>query len=276
LDVIQQVIQAHKRVVIFLGISPIRCTKNNPLDFQTRKDMITAAFNVEVHYIEDTMDDEVWSKILDREIARILEGAQDAILYGSRDSFIQYYSGELKAVELTSTKVLSARKIRKEVGERLKNTQEFREGVIWAVENQHPAVLPTVDIAILNCAKNELLLATKANEKQMRFVGGFADVGSNSFEDDAKREVREETGLDIQDPIYIGSSLIDDWRYKNEKDKIKTLFFYAKYIRGAPKAGDDIAGLCWVNLSKIIEADLVSAHVPLLRMLKRRLNEILG
>ena len=33
----------------------------------------------------------------------------------------------------------------------------------------------------------------------------------------------EETGLEVSNPIYIGSTIIDDWRYRAENDKIITL-----------------------------------------------------
>ena len=55
---------------------------------------------------------------------------------------------------------------------------------------------------------DQVLLVKKPGEKAWRFIGGFSDPSSNSLEEDAKREVKEETGVDISEPVYLGSSLI--------------------------------------------------------------------
>jgi bifunctional NMN adenylyltransferase/nudix hydrolase len=271
-ELIQRTLKSHPRVIIFLGLSPCRCTYNNPLDFAARKAMIEKDFPdmVEVHYIEDVASDEVWSHNLDKQISRIIGPTQKVILYGSKDSFIPHYSGKYPVVDLVPTTYISAKELRKSIGIKSKTSQEFREGVIWCVENQFPSVHPTVDIAIFNETFDEMLLAKKPNETHWRFVGGFADVNSPSYEYDAKREVMEETGIEVSDMVYIGSTLINDWRYKHERNKIKTLLFATKYIFGAPKAQDDIAELKWFKLVNLDEHDFVQTHVPLYKMLKEK------
>jgi bifunctional NMN adenylyltransferase/nudix hydrolase len=261
IDILTQVTNAHPRVLVFLGLAPVKCSKNNPLDFATRKAMIEEKFpQVEVHYVEDVGNNELWSKNLDRQITKLIGPSQKVILYGSRDSFIKSYSGKYPTLELIPTKYVSANAIRKAVGIKSKNTAEFREGVVWAVENQYPAVHPTVDFAIVNFEKGEVLLARKPNEELLRFPGGFADTNTNSYEEDVLREAKEETGLTFNvtrpnpelgyfppNPIYIGSALINDWRYRSEQNKIKTLMFVLKYEGGEPKADDDIADVRWVT-----------------------------
>ena len=44
IDLIQTVCDAHDKVVIFLGLSPLMVTRENPLDFESRKQMILAKF----------------------------------------------------------------------------------------------------------------------------------------------------------------------------------------------------------------------------------------
>lgn len=268
-DILTQVTSNHPRVVVFLGNSPVRCSKNNPLDFQTRKAMIEAKFqNIEVYYIDDVGNNELWSKNLDQLIRKHIGPAQKAVLYGSRDSFIAAYSGKFPTIELVPNKFISASQIRKTVGIKAKNTQEFREGVIWAVENQYPKCHPTVDLAIIDLDNKRMLMARKPNEELLRFIGGFADPKSPSYEADALREGKEECGLEFAEaPQYVGSTLVNDWRYRSEQDKIKTLLFLVKYTGGEPKADDDIADVRWVKFGELDVDDVVPTHRPLLTML---------
>lgn len=269
IEILTQVIHSHPRVIVFLGNSPVRCSKNNPLDFQARKAMLEEKYpNIEVYYIDDVGNNDVWSKNLDQLIRKTIGPNQKAVLYGSRDSFIAAYSGKFPTIELVPTKFISASQIRKNVGIKSKNTQEFREGVVWAVENQFPTVHPTVDFAIINFAKEEVLLARKPNEQLIRFPGGFAETTTATYEEDVLREAREETGLVFDSaPIYIGSQLIDDWRYRSEANKIKTLMFVLSYNGGDPKADDDIADVRWVKIANLSQEDFVHTHKPLWKML---------
>lgn len=276
IDILTQVTNLHPRVIILLGNSPVRCSKNNPLDFQARKAMIEATFpNVEIYYVDDVGSNALWSKNLDLLIRKSIGPSQKAVLYGSRDSFISAYSGKFPTIELVPTKFISAREIRKNVGIKSKNTQEFREGVTWAVENQYPKVYPTVDMAVICFDTKRLLLARKPSEELFRFAGGFADVKSESYEADAIRETDEEMHVTVSpDLIYVGSISPDDWRYRSEQDKIRTSLYILKYIGGTPRPDDDIAEVKWVYLSDVKEEDIVSTHRPLIKLLKNFLSNL--
>jgi len=134
-------------------------------------------------------------------------------------------------------------------------------------------VLPTVDIAIVNEWNKTMLLVRKENQTLLRFVGGFADVDSPSYEHDAIREAVEETNIELSSPVYIGSTLIDDYRYRNKEDKIKTLFFYCQYFFGDAKASDDIVEVRWVDMRTLKETDIVEEHRPLFKMFVEWYNE---
>jgi len=264
IDLINTVRQKHDRVIVFLGNSPVRGSLNNPLDFRSRRAMFNEQFpDVEVHYIKDTRDDESWSKNLDKMLNDLLLPAQTCILYGSRDSFLGGYKGKRLTCELEATTFISATEIRRKVTNSYPATKDYRAGVIAGVANRYPSVFPTVDIAVLN-DKGEILLARKPDEKQYRFIGGFASPDSNSYEDDAKREVMEESGIEIGDIKYQFSQKIPDWRYKNEADSIKTLFFSAKFIYGRPAGADDVAEVRWFPINKLSPMDVVSEHSSLL------------
>lgn len=266
-DLIQSVIDRHPKVIVFLGLSPCKTTFNNPLDFESRKQLILQKFpNINVLYIKDEASDDVWSKKLDSQVEDLLGANQSAVLYGSRDSFIPHYKGRLPVIELEPTRIISGTELRKEASNRVKASPDFRAGVIWAVGNQFPSCLPTVDVAIVDATNKRVLLARKPSEKLYRFVGGFSSPQSVSYEQDARREALEETGLEVDDLTYVGSTLIEDWRYRKEQNKIKTMFFVGYYVYGSPDAKDDIAESRWFDLKKLSELDIVPEHRGLLKM----------
>ena len=104
-------------------------------------------------------------------------------------------------------------------------------------------------------------MAKKANESKLRFVGGFADPNDNSFEETAIREAREETNLTCVIVDYIGSTKIDDWRYRNEFDKIITnIFALVPIEKQKPMAMDDIKELHMVDLNKV-DVDFIKNNI---------------
>lgn len=274
LQLIQSVIDRHDKVIIFLGLSPIPGTTRNPLDFEARKQMILSAFpNVSVLYIKDVPDDKAWSKRLDEQIKDLITPTQSVVLYGSRDSFIPHYFGNFQVIELETPVYYSSTEDRRKIGKSVKNSPEFRKGVIWATQNRYPTCFPTVDVAIIDYDKSRVLLAKKAIESKHRFVGGFVDPYDETFEDAAEREVREETGLEIANLKYIGSAKINDWRYRSEVDKIKTMFFAAQYVYGSPTAMDDIDELRWFEFDEIKEDIIVDTHHPLIHLFHKHLED---
>jgi bifunctional NMN adenylyltransferase/nudix hydrolase len=85
----------------------------------------------------------------------------------------------------------------------------------------------------------------------------------------------EETGVEVDDLRYIGSAIINDWRYKNEVDKIKTLFFVGTYIFGRPEANDDIAYVEWVPLNELLSGEIpvIDGHEVLVDMLAKSIKQ---
>jgi bifunctional NMN adenylyltransferase/nudix hydrolase len=268
IDILNRVTSNHPRVIVFLGLSFLKCTINNPLDYAARKFMLEEKYpNVEVYYIEDVCDSELWSKNLDRQIAKLLGPKLKVVLYGSRDSFIKSYFGKYPTIELVPNKFISASEIRKKVGIKSKHTQDFREGVVYALENQYPSFKPTVDAAIVNFATNEVLLAKKPGETLLRFPGGFMDPSQDkSAEDAIIREVKEETTLVTKIESYIGSTLIDDIRYRREQDKIITFLYAMRYENGIPEATDDIEYVTWQKIGLVIGSEIIPDHRPLWNM----------
>ena len=265
LDLIQSVVDRHSKVIMFLGLSPAKTTTNNPLDFEARKQMVLERFpNINVLYIKDQKEDGVWALNLDNQISDLIGPNQSVALYGSRDSFISHYTGRFPTLELEPDRIISGTEIRKQVGKATKGSADFRRGVIWAVENQFPSFYPTCDVCIIDNTNNRILLGKKSGEKEYRFPGGFADPNHDkSMEQCVRREVSEEcSGIEVSDPKYIGSTIVNDWRYRNEQNKIMTFFYMVEVVYGSPKAGDDLAEVRWFSLNELIrnEIPLVENH----------------
>jgi len=262
LSLINRVKKKHRKIVIFLGVTPVLSSKRNPLDFESRKNMIESQFDdVTVIPLPDMSSNELWSRTLDTRIAEIHPNSL-ILLYGSRDSFIEHYTGKHSTYELQSIVTVAGSQIREDILSNNYTSKDFRAGNIYATFNQYPKVYTTVDIAIVR--DDELLLGKKSNESKYRFVGGFTDPTDTNFEHSARREVMEETGLEVNDFKYIASHKIDDWRYRNEIDKIITVFYKATYMYGKAQPADDIAFLKWFKLSDINKDDVMPEHHILL------------
>ncbi len=265
IQLVENVMARHRRVVVLLGVSPTLVTRNNPLDFVTRKEMLLQRFpNISVLAIPDMPSDHDWSIELDKRLREACP-VGSVLLYGGRDNFIRYYSGHFDTADLGEFGVFSGTEIRKEVSREVKSSADFRAGVIFAAYNQYTRVYPTVDVAVVR--EDKVLLGRKPHEHSFRFVGGFTDATDDSYEVAAKREAMEETGLELGNVRYAGSAKIDDWRYRNEEDKIITLFFIADYIQGNAEANDDIAMLRWFSRAELNDELVVAEHRPLLELL---------
>lgn len=270
IDLITSVLNKHDRVLLFLGNSTIRNTLNNPLDYRARRTMIADKFpTVEIHYINDNPSDTAWTKNLDKLIGEQLLPMQTVTLYGSRDSFLKCYTGKYNTCELEATTFISGTEVRRRVCNNYPPTADYRAGMIAATAYRFPTAFQTVDIAVVN-DKGELLLARKPEEKKWRFIGGFSDPASVSLEEDAKREVQEEAGVEVGNITYLGSTLINDWRYRGEIDKIKTALFVAKYVFGKPEGADDVAEVKWVSINNLTKNDIVETHHVLIDMFNEK------
>jgi bifunctional NMN adenylyltransferase/nudix hydrolase len=269
---ISQVKEAHSKLIILLGVSPLLGSRKNPYDYYTREKMIkTAHPEVIVLPISDHPSDLVWSENIDNLLKSVFP-AEQFCLYGSRDSFIPYYSGKFETIELPEHGDYNATELRKQYAEKVFDSTDFRAGILYAYYNQYTKVYPTVDIAVFRNNKTEILLGKKAISNKWRLVGGFADPEDADYETAAKRELTEECGeMETAAMVYETSAKINDWRYRNEADKIITLLFSCDHEGGEPVAQDDIAELQWFPLSDIPQMMAASAineeHVRLLNFL---------
>ena len=75
---------------------------------------------------------------------------------------------------------------------------------------------------------------------------------------------------------YEASMRIDDWRYRNEADKIITTLFSCDWLYGNPTPNDDIVDVQWFpikNINSMIEKNEITAeHHKLLSLLADKYN----
>ena len=256
----------HRDRLVLLGTNAALPTPKNPLSFALREHMIATMLpGTPILALPDHPSDAVWSETVDA----LIEGAfpsREAVLYGSRDSFLKEYSGKHTRVFIPPLASFSGSDVRTNI--RMRHSEDFRRGVIYAHTKRSSRFYPTVDIAVLNPETEEVLLCAKLSDgEKMRFVGGFVDASDPSWEHAALRELAEETTLtDVSHLTYIGSTTIEDWRYKNTGDGITTTFFCVQYVSGTPEPRDDIARLAWVPYARTSEV-LAPGHAPLGDML---------
>lgn len=270
LDLLSAVQKKHSRILVFLGVPAGVPTRRNPLPFEARKQMLLQAYpDFTVLPIPDMRSDEVWSTKLDRRIREIYQ-VETIQLYGGRHSFLKHYSGIFPVAELESTIYSSSgTAVRDELARRMSGSEEFRAGIVWAVYNQFPRGFLAVDVAVLGHPGNgplQVLLVRKPHEEYFRFPGGFYDpVRDRSPEDTGAREIFEECGIRISRPLsYISSQVIDDWRYRGEKDKIVSIFFEGGFsYENTLQPGDDVIELKWVVLEDLYNEMLMFEHESL-------------
>lgn len=286
LHLIDSVVAKHKKVLLLLGSTPgVLVTRNNPLDYFTRKMMIQEKYpNIVILPLHDKPLDSQWSRGIDEKIQETFGDHVEATIYGSRDSFIPSYSGRFPTQELDTSYNISGSQVRKFISDEVRSTSDFRRGVVYASHNKHAITYTTVDIAIIKNSNSvdelEILLGRKKTDpdNKWRFIGGFVDPKKDkTLEQAAKREAVEETGNSLelsQNGKYLGSTYIDDWRYKNEQDQIITTVFSFNYVCGDAKAGDDIDDVKWFKLYPFNYNYLVDQHHCIMDIIQNSIDSL--
>lgn len=276
MELFRQVRARHSGVIVFVGVHPAGLTRDNPLDFETRRRMIQAKFpEFTVLPLMDTRDDTTWSESLDNAIDAATSGPTSVTLYGGRDSFVPHYNGVHAPVELAlpvETQRVSGTMIREKFSNTVIESPEFRAGMIYAAAHLWPVLLPTVDIAIFNSDYTQICLGRKDSDPigKYRFIGGHAEKGSRNYESDARKEVFEETTLDPNEMQYLGSAIIPDWRYDTPDRGVKTAFFATTTMAQGAIAKDDIVEVRWFKVENLHASHIVDTHQPLFEILKEK------
>ncbi|MFH1631341.1 MAG: NUDIX hydrolase [Candidatus Aenigmatarchaeota archaeon] len=113
--------------------------------------------------------------------------------------------------------------------------------------------IPIVDTIVENDGKVLMLKRKFYPENKLDFLGGFVDDGE-SIEDAAIREVKEESGLDVELVHKLG-----EYDYFDRKNK-KMYVFIGK-ITGGELQNSEEGDLAWIDLSTIKMEDLAFPQV---------------
>lgn len=117
--------------------------------------------------------------------------------------------------------------------------------------------IPTVDAIIQK--SNSILLVKRSKDpykNQFALPGGFVNEGE-TIEEAIKREVYEETSLEVH-PIDILGVYSDPKR--DPRGHIMTVVFIVLIVRGNPSAGDDAKEISWIPIEKISDIKVAFDH----------------
>jgi mutator protein MutT len=118
---------------------------------------------------------------------------------------------------------------------------------------------PLVGVGVIIIGQGKILLEKRKNEPgrgQWSIPGGLVELGE-SVEQTAIREVKEETGLEVENPVHI--DVVDNIDL-DEEGKVKYHFVIIDYLvklkGGSVEASSDAAELRWVPFDDVGKYDL--------------------
>lgn len=118
---------------------------------------------------------------------------------------------------------------------------------------------PHASVCVAVLRDGQVLLARRGIEpRKGRYVlpGGFVEFDETPYEA-ARREMREETGLDCPELALLEVHTI---RYRRNEASL-SIVFHAPGWQGEPKAGDDAAALEWRPVD-VVESDEFAWRIP--------------
>lgn len=244
-------------LMILIGVSVFN-TKENPLDYQTRKMMLEEYYGQAIICpVMDHASDKHWSENVDSIIRSHFPHERNITLYCSRNGFSDGYYGRHNVSVLDPIEDgISASNRRKEIKNQIlwnsHRNHFFREGMIYHSQIEFDRINPTVDIAMVKDDDKVLMMKRNYEGACWRLPGGFVDIKRDpTLELAARREFFEETGLSCEtDPKYVCSEMIADYR-NTPSSRIITTLFYVPYSHGRPECKDlleDLKVLEWVPL----------------------------
>ena len=240
------------RVIILIGTRIVR-SESDPLPFHMVSQVVKGvSAATEVHELKDCKSDEQWVSNLKSKIEELTSEEDEVFYYGSRDSFLSTISDHKNIVELHQEVEISSTEVRNSIN--YENNRMFRRGYIKAIQDEFPAHFAVVD-AIVTDGVN-ILLGKK--ESGFCIIGGFADSCDSNLEEAVIREVKEETNLDITDPIYLMSAQCKDWRYTRYRQPFTSVYVSKVDSFEGAEAGDDLNDIVVVPLTTALE--LLTGH----------------
>ena len=134
---------------------------------------------------------------------------------------------------------------------------------------------PIVGVGAIIVHEGKILLEKRKSapgKGKWSVPGGLVELGE-SIEQAVIREVKEETGLEVEEPRLI--DVVDDVSL-DEKGAVKYHFVIVDYVinvmRGVPKAASDADELKWVPFGEVEEYDLTKSFRTFFRKNREKLE----
>lgn len=262
MELVDYIMSRHKKVIILLGVATIQNTRRNPLDYANRQAMCREKYpNAVILPIVDQDSNEMWSHLLDSTIP-IPFGDKEAVLYGSRDSFIPHYSGKYKTIELAASVTDTGTEKRDKVSRELINSSDFRSGIIHEIYAKDPIVYPIVNICTYNL-DGEILLVKQTHESQWGFPSGKILPTDKNYEAGAKRVFNTKASIncEIGTCEYSFSQKLNDPRFAKETDVLLSSVYTSQYGFGRADPGNGISEVSWFPLSIFGSVDGITKNI---------------
>jgi ADP-ribose pyrophosphatase YjhB (NUDIX family) len=126
--------------------------------------------------------------------------------------------------------------------------------------------VPTVDVILQK--GSGILMVRRRNDPfrgKLALPGGFINEGETA-EDAARREILEETSLEVE-PVEILGVYSDPAR--DPRRHILSIVFIGIVTGGTDRAGDDAAGIEWLDLEHLNSSQLAFDHEQIIRDYKK-------
>ncbi len=133
---------------------------------------------------------------------------------------------------------------------------------LLSLHNRHIRFAVTADIILQN-ADGRFVFIRRRNEPYKSMValpGGYVEPGKETTMQAAIREAREEIGVEVIDPWFLG---VYDRPQRDPREPCITHVFYATKYSGVLKAGDDAASLVLLQRDEIKEP-LAFDHIEII------------
>lgn len=208
--------------LILVSLKEIKNTTNQFLDYNTINDWLKRKFpKATIHQIVDCESNFHFSQqIVEKIYDKTTSPDWRTLIYAFNDT-LEHYNG---SYEINS---LGARHV-ENIGMRKIGGKQYRRGMMDASIIRYATGFPTIDVVAYQYSveSNKILLGRKEGSDNWHLPGGFFDPQKdNSFLDTAKRELFEETSIQAEVLKHFDSMKVDDYRYKNEFDKIITTIY---------------------------------------------------
>jgi NAD+ diphosphatase len=119
--------------------------------------------------------------------------------------------------------------------------------------------------ALIEDPGGRVLLARRAHEPskgRWDIPGGFLEEGESPLEG-LRRELQEETGLDVE-PLDFFGAWVDSYGHDSTAEATLNLYWTARAGGGDPRPADDVEELRWFAADELpAEEELAFEHVPL-------------